>query len=233
MKEEESVNYSFGFTTSAIDNVNLTVDFYHIEVDDRIYRTGDIQTAAGNTISFYTNALDVEHSGVDVVLTSSADWSDNVSSKFTLAFNHGGIDVVGQRQINGEFPVSDSTLEDIENNYPDNRFVFTALTDIGSDWQVMLRANYYGEHYDERGTIGAAENPTAEIDPIVYFDLEVNYYVNEDLSLTFGGANIFDEYVDEIGEGNANRLSVGLPYPRRTPANYEGGSWYLRANYQF
>ena len=233
LKEEESVNYSFGFTTSAIDNVNITVDFYHIEVDDRIYRTGDITAPGGNTISFYTNALDVEHQGVDIVVTSSADWSGDVSSKFTLAFNHGGIDVVGQRSINGITPVSDSTVEDIENNYPDNRFVFTALTDIGADWQVMLRANYYGEHYDERGTIGAAENPTAEIDPIVYFDLEVSYFLSENLNLTFGGANIFDEYVDEIGEGNANRLSVGLPYPRRTPANYEGGSWYLRANYQF
>ena len=233
LKEEESVNYSLGFTTSAIENVNITVDFYHIEVDDRIYRTGDIVTDAGNTISFYTNALDVEHTGVDIVVTSSADWANDVSSKFTLAFNHGGIDVVGQRCVNGEFPVSESTVEDIENNYPDNRFVFTAVTDIGSDWQVMLRANYYGEHYDERGTIGAAENPTAEIDPIVYFDLEVSYFVSENLNLTFGGANIFDEYVDEIGAGNANRLSVGLPYPRRTPANYEGGSWYLRANYEF
>ena len=43
----------------------------------------------------------------------------------------------------------------------------------------------------------------------------------------------FDEYVDEIGAPNANRMSVGLQYPRRTAANYEGGSWYLRANYSF
>jgi len=28
-------------------------------------------------------------------------------------------------------------------------------------------------------------------------------------------------------------MSVGLQYPRRTAANYEGGSWYLRANYSF
>ncbi|MDE0422253.1 MAG: hypothetical protein OXK76_15410 [Gammaproteobacteria bacterium] len=28
----------------------------------------------------------------------------------------------------------------------------------------------------------------------------------------------------------ANRLSVGLPYARRTAANFEGGSWYLRAS---
>ena len=36
-----------------------------------------------------------------------------------------------------------------------------------------------------------------------------------------------------IGPPNANRLSVGLQYPRRTVANYEGGSWYLRASYDW
>jgi iron complex outermembrane receptor protein len=50
-----------------------------------------------------------------------------------------------------------------------------------------------------------------------------------------GGSNVFDEYVDKIDDDgiNANRVSVGLPYPRRTAANYEGGSWYLRASYSF
>ncbi len=32
---------------------------------------------------------------------------------------------------------------------------------------------------------------------------------------------------------NANRLSVGLEYPRRSAANYEGGAWYLRGTYSF
>ena len=135
--------------------------------------------------------------------------------------------------VNGIFPVSDAAVEDIENNYPENRFVATALTDFGDYYQFMLRANFYGEHYDERGRIGAESSPTAQIDSIFYIDMEFNYFASENLTLTLGASNIFDEFVDEIGEPNANRLSVGLQYPRRTPANYEGGSWYLRAKYQF
>jgi len=42
----------------------------------------------------------------------------------------------------------------------------------------MLRANFYGEHYDERGRIGADESPTAEIDSIIYIDMEVNFNLN-------------------------------------------------------
>ncbi len=34
--------------------------------------------------------------------------------------------------------------------------------------------------------------------------------------------------IDEIGPPNANRLSVGLQYARRSAANDEGRSWYLR-----
>ena len=97
----------------------------------------------------------------------------------------------------------------------------------------MIRANFYGEHFDERGTITAATQPSAQISAVLFFDMEFNYFATEDLTLTLGASNIFDEYVDEIGADNANRLSVGLQYPRRTAANYEGGSYYLRAKYQF
>lgn len=233
LKEEESTSLSFGFTYSLFDNGNLAVDFYQTDVDDRIYRTGDIPVSSGGSVSFFTNALDVEHQGVDIVYTSSFDWNDTATTRFTFAYNHNTIDVAGQTAINGIFPVSDAAVEDIENNYPENRFVTTAVTDIGDDYQIMLRANFYGEHFDERGRINAEESPTAEIDSIFYIDLEFNYFASDNLTLTLGASNLFDEYVDEIGEPNANRLSVGLPYPRRTAANYEGGSWYLRAKYEF
>ncbi|MDJ0653511.1 MAG: TonB-dependent receptor [Xanthomonadales bacterium] len=235
LKEEESLNISAGFTTDIGDRTTLTVDFYSVEVDDRIYRTGDITVPGQDgTISFYTNALDVEHQGVDVVVTSGFDWGDSeVNTDMILAFNHNTIDVTGQTQVGGVNPVSESLIEDIENNYPDNRWSLTANTEFNSQWNLMLRANFYGEHFDERGRIGAAENPSAEIDSTVYLDMEVGYQYNDNLRLVLGGSNIFDEFVDEIGPPNSNRLSVGLQYPRRTVANYEGGSWYLRAEWSF
>ncbi|MFT4937790.1 MAG: iron complex outermembrane receptor protein [Paraglaciecola sp.] len=233
LKEEESTNFSFGFTTSVIEDTNLAVDFYKIEVDDRIYRSGDITAPSGNKISFYTNALDSEHQGIDIVLTASMDWKTEANTKFTFAYNHNTIDIVGQSSINGITPVSDTNVADIENNYPENRFVATALTEFGQKWQFMLRANFYGEHFDERGNINDKIQPSALVNKVMFFDMELNYDVNDQLAITLGASNIFDEFVDEIGEENANRLSVGLQYPRRTAAHYEGGSWYLRANYQF
>ena len=231
LKEEESVSLSLGVTYSGFDEGSLAIDIYKTEVDDRIYRTGDIPTDNG-PISFFTNALDVEHQGLDLVYTTALEW-ENAETRLTFAYNYNTIEVTGQAMVNGSLPVGDAIIEDIENNYPEHRFVATAVTDFGDYFQFMLRANYYGEHFDERGRIGAAESPTAEIDPVLYVDTEVNFFATADLTLTLGASNIFDTFVDEIGPPNANRLSVGLQYPRRTPANYEGGSWYLRAKYQF
>ncbi|MCS5587334.1 MAG: TonB-dependent receptor [Porticoccaceae bacterium] len=238
LKEEESLNLSLGLSADLSDNTTLTFDIYKVAVDDRIYRTGDINTPLGCTascgsISFYTNALDIEHQGFDVVLSSSFELGSGMETMVSLALNHNTTEVVGQKEINSVNPVSASLIEDIENNYPENRFVLNTFTDFNNGWSLMARLNYYGSHYDERGSIGAATDPSAEIASIIYLDLELGDDVSDNLRVTAGGSNILDEYVDKIDAPNANRMSVGLPYPRRTAANYEGGSWYLRANYSF
>ncbi len=235
--EEESTNISFGFTTSLGSAWDLTVDFYNVEVDDRIYRTGDIPVPGtiDNTLSFYTNALDIEHEGFDIVLNGSIDWG-NTNTAITFAYAHNEIDVTGQSQVQGLNPVSDSTIEDIENNYPEDRFTLTTNTFLSESLSLLVRAKYFGDHFDERGTInGTPGNRSAEIGSTVYLDAELGWQVNDGLKVVLGASNIFDEFVDEIENDGvfANRQSVGLQFPRRTVANYEGGSWYLKGIYRF
>ena len=233
IKEENSTNISLGLSSSINDDTTLTLDFYKISVDDRIYRTGDIAQADGSSISFYTNALDVEHSGFDLVISTQFDWNSSVSTDIAFAYGYNKIEVVDQRLVSGIQPVSNDTVEGIENNFPNSRFVLTTNTAFSDAWNLMVRANFYGSHYDERGTIGAAENPSAEIGSIVYVDAELSYQVNDAMKVKLGLTNLFDSYVDEVNAPNANRQSVGLQYPRRSAANYEGGSWYLGLSYSF
>ncbi len=213
----------------------MTVDAYLIQVDDRIYRTGDIPVpgTTSQTISFYTNALDIESQGIDVVLPSGFDWGSTAKTDWTLVLNVNGFDVVGQSPVAGVNPVSAGTIEDIENNYPDQRFVLTSNTRFGDGWNLMARVNYYGKHFDERGRIGAAVSPSAEIGATFYVDLELGFDVNDNVRVALGAANVFDEFVDEINPPFANRQSVGLQYPRRSAANYEGGSYYLKTRFKF
>ncbi len=239
LKEEESTSISFGITSDVGESTTLTVDYYQIAVDDRIYRTGGLVAADGSAFSFYTNALDVEHSGIDIVLTSEIEWSEMTSTDISFAYGYNEIDVVGQSVVetlneDGDLvlvaPVSDGSIDNIENNFPNHRFVLTTNTLFGDDWNLVLRANYYGEHYDERGSFD--DGTKAKVDSIVYIDAEIGYQFSEELKLKFGLANIFDSYINKIDEPFSNRQSVGLEYPRRSAANYEGGSWYMTASYQ-
>ena len=237
LTEETSLNLSAGFTADFGDFVSLTADVYKIEVSDRIYRTGDIPVppdpnappnAPGRSISFYTNALDVEHTGLDIVATSDFDIGSSSSLSLALAYAYNKIEVTGQALINGVQPVNDALVEDIENNYPEHRWVLTGNWFLGENFNIMGRINYYGEHYDERGRIGDPADLSAQIDATYYLDLEAGWQITDNFRAVIGGMNVTDEFIGTIGPPNANRLSVGLQYPRRTVANYEGGSWYLR-----
>ena len=68
--------------------------------------------------------------------------------------------VTGQTLVSGIQPVNDGLVEDIENNYPEHRWVLTGNFLIGEDFNVMARVNFFGEHYDERGRIGDAVEPS-------------------------------------------------------------------------
>lgn len=240
--EENAVNISAGFTADFGDNWTLTADVYQIEVSDRIYRTGSIdlppETGAppgtpGRAISFFTNALDVEHQGMDIVLDGSFDIGSTSGLDLTFVYSYNTIEVTDQKAVNGVIPVSDAKVEDIENNYPESRAVLTGNFLIGEAFNVLARANYYGDHYDENGRIGPGPGNSAKVGSIVYLDLEAGWNLNDHWRLVVGAMNITDEYIDEIGPPNANALSSGLQYTRRSVANYEGGSYYLRANFNW
>lgn len=241
LKEEESTNYSLGISLGIGDRTTLTGDIYLIEVDDRIYKTVTIPvvdpaTGVGSNVSFYTNALDIESTGLDLVLSTEFDWgASGVTTDLSFAYSHNSVEVGGQSSVGGLLPVSAGDVEDIEESYPEDRFNITTNTPFGDRWNLMIRLNYYGGHYDERGRIGGVDGgaPTKKLGSTIFADFELGYEITANAKVTLGAQNIFDEYIDEIRDPYANRFNVGLPYARRTAANFEGGSWYLRGSYSF
>ena len=239
LEEERSVDYSFGFWFGD-GAMELTADLYLIKIDGRIYKTQNLPVVAPNGIAsnvqFFTNALDLEVGGLDIVFSRTVDWGRaGASTEFTFAYNHNEVDVVSQSRVNGVAPVSDAEVEDIEQSYPNDRFTVTADTLLSPAWDLMVRLNYYGEHYDERGRIDGVDGgaPTKRLSSTVFVDAELGFEFSDAMRFTVGATNIFDEYIDVIDAPYANRLNVGLPYARRTAANFEGGSWYLRGSYRW
>jgi iron complex outermembrane receptor protein len=129
--------------------------------------------------------------------------------------------VKSQNLVNGVAPVTEGTIFNIENNLPENRVNFTFLHNQ-NQWAFMFRANYYGSTIDER-------NEREKVGSEIFVDLSGTYNFNDNWLLTVGANNVFDTFPDKV----STRVSNGLPWPRRTPMGYDGGSWYLRAQYSW
>ena len=168
-------------------------------------------------LAFYTNALDTKTSGIDVVATYTTG-----NTNIGLAVNQNTTEVVTQNQVNGQNPVSDGTVFNLENNLPAMRVTATVSQQFSDDLSVLARVNHYGETIDERS--GQEKVAAAQL-----MDVELNYRLGDNLTVVLGANNALNTFPTQI----ETRLSQGMPYPRRTPIGYHGGMFFTRLTYNF
>jgi iron complex outermembrane receptor protein len=170
LKEETAVNYTLGAAWDATDNLTFTLDFFQIELEDRIAGSGQIDIADEDapsgigcdglsvpaclevlgvpgasdlsSIRYYTNEFDTTTRGVDLVGTYVTDWGDAGITNWSLAWNYTETEV----DRVGEW-ISRNRLVELENYNPENRVVFTANHMIGN-FRFLFRANMYDDWVD-------------------------------------------------------------------------------------
>jgi len=249
LEPEKSNNIAFGVTGGFAD-FTFTVDAYRIELEDRInaISTQDVSPdptadgyenflalqAAGvvgaesiGGVFYFTNAFDTVTQGVDVVGTYEMDWADGSSTSFTGSVNY------NMEEFDGD--VSDlfniEVKADFENGTSNWRGVLTAVHETGP-FTILARANYFGsyEQTDSATNDGVREiTATQEFDPVVQFDLEGTYDINDIFSITVGARNIFDQYPDE-GEFE---VCCGRIYRSDSIVDWQGGYYYTRLAAKF
>ncbi|MEH6911530.1 MAG: TonB-dependent receptor [Oceanicoccus sp.] len=260
LKEEESDNYSVGFIYTPLDQLSITLDFYKIDIDDRIVisnklkasddpsgNLGDALTASGATSGqFFLNGANTETEGFDLIATYSGIEFGAGMLDITFAANKTETDVTdvytdgGLSAIDPDVVFSSQDISIIEEWQPESRINLSGLYMIGN-WQANLTFNRFGEYTVEDGgrqTYGA----------VVVTDLNVRYAFDNGLSLNVGGNNIFDEYPDKNKIGNSRggtledapggNIVVSSPgvfdYSRRSaPFGFNGAYWYAGVNYSF
>jgi iron complex outermembrane receptor protein len=218
---EDAVNLSAGFTTSMVSGLNLSIDYYQIDVTNKIIKSRSLTVPEGSSslftdIAIYTNSLDTKTSGIDIV----ADYTLGATN-IGLAMNNNTTEVVTQRQVNGIDPVSEDGVDNIENNLPATRIAATVTHSLGA-LSLMARMNHYSETIDER-------SGREVVDPTQLIDIELSYRVSDNLSVVIGANNALNTFPNQI----ATRRSQGMPYPRRTPIGYHGGMMFTRLTYNF
>ena len=240
---EKSVNYSAGIVFNVAD-VDVTVDYYRIKMQDRIVRSSRFNVAeelanrgitraefdavvGPNQISvlrFYTNDFDTTTQGVDVVATYPLTSMVGIT-QFTLVGNWNKTEVDSRTP---EF-ISDKLVRQIEEGLPQFRFSLMADHNWGP-WRFLSRLYYYDDFrdYPTDGSFGLNAGERLLVDMELSYTF-LNLPFMEAATFAFGAENLFDQYPRR----NPKASDAGLKYPETSPYGFNGGFYYLRAGFEF
>ena len=223
LEPEESQNLSLGFVYASEGGFRLTVDYFQVDIDDRIALSGTFQVtdaikqqlvAQGvpeanefTSVRYFTNDFDTETRGIDLV--ASYGWeTDTGSADVLFSWNSTETDVVSFSNI------SAGTVRNLEHGWPENRANVSYEVSF-HEWDLVLRYSHFGDWYDDHAGDDFSGYGLA--------DLLVRYNFTNGFAVTLGVENLLDEYPDEaINYGN------GRKYPRYAPAGHNGALMFVK-----
>ncbi|GAA4799878.1 TonB-dependent receptor [Lysobacter hankyongensis] len=258
LKEEESKSVTLGFSWRPSDQFSLTVDVFRIDIDDRIIFSSNIapETIGTNGLpctptntncpirailapfgvaqaQFFTNAIDTETTGVDIVGEFSTE-AVGGTLDITALLHWNDTQVTARRS---QSPIlsptqlfDDSQVTLIEEGQPGAHHVLQGVWTRGN-WDWTLRANYYGAVAGEGFTPGFKQT----WDGATLFDAALGWNVNDKLRISIGGNNIFDTYPDKWDPVNAFPFpQLGFTYGWETlPFGINGAYFYGKVDFRF
>ncbi|GAB54510.1 iron complex outermembrane recepter protein [Glaciecola punicea ACAM 611] len=224
LEAEESFNRSFGILYN-YEQFSLTFDYYEIDIDDRIALSEGINVANIpdiSSINFFTNIIDTETSGFDIVASYQiSNWD------LSAAYNQTDTDVVNAPDRN-IFGIEETNT--FETAAPKDKLILTATWSKDA-LSIMTRATNFGETkrvFD----FGGGSEPTQVYGDEWVIDIDTQYALTSNLSVALGISNLFDEYPDK----SIFDISYfgNLPYDASvSPVGVNGRFVYLRSTYRF
>jgi len=249
LEPEESVSYNLGFVYRNDAGFRLTVDYYRVDIDDRITLseriggqavTDFIDDSLGITgvlgVRFFTNAVDTETKGYDIVADYSFDLGSG-SLLLSAAYNKSETDVV---KVDPNPPVLDSLgvgavlfgVEErntLETASPEDKLILTAHW-TSERWSILGRATQWGEA-TRVFNFGGGFEPGQTYGSEVGVDLDIEYAVTKQFAVAIGANNVLDEYPD-LSSADINYFG-NLPYDVLQPITFNGAFYYVRTTYSF
>jgi len=190
LNPEKSMSYTVGIGAKPIRNMSFTLDYYNINVDDRIVLSNELFTKFGK-ISFFSNAFSTNTSGLDVVFSyknmslGAGSFGFNVSGNVTLT-NERTSDVP---ILNGE-EIIDATQEALMfTSRPNTKWIVGLSYDINK-FGFSLNNTYFGK--TEFRQSGLDKNLKTEFTPKVVTDLGISYNANEKMTIALSVNNLFN-----------------------------------------
>jgi iron complex outermembrane receptor protein len=215
---ETSENVSAGFTLKPANNLSLSVDYYNVKVNNRVLFTGEIgyiDGSVGNpqnpvedileansitSLKFFTNAVDTETSGIDLVANYRNIEIGNGKLGATLAANFNETKIVGQiatpaiLAANGYDIFNRKEQSRITSSRPKSKVLLGLDYDINK-WNFNLNNTYFGEvTWQHASTPANDQTFTGK----VITDLIISYDFSDKISARIAINNLLDVYPDVI-----------------------------------
>ncbi|RYZ14097.1 MAG: TonB-dependent receptor, partial [Alphaproteobacteria bacterium] len=241
---EESLNYSLGFVLRFGD-LNVTVDGYRIDIDDRIVLSENLTQANVRTFlqgqgfvgvgggRFFINGVDTETQGVDIVANYSMPETDYGKFGFTLGANFSSTDVTRIPAIPVLAALTPApelfgrlNVLTFEKGQPKDKFTFGVTWEMGA-FSAGARAIRYGEIL----VPGSVVANDFEMSPKTALDLDASWKMNDMVKFTVGADNVFDEYPDALRPGLNSTNNT--PFSSTSPLGYSGRFVYARVGVDF
>jgi iron complex outermembrane receptor protein len=238
---EESKSFAGGMVYQEGDFF-FTVDYYNIEVTDRLAQSSSIDVepedyealeALGvanpelvSAVTYFANDFDTTTQGVDVVANYTMELLGG-DTLLSLAYNWNETTV---DKFNPE-TTNEGKVHRLEEGMPDHRATFT----VSQSWESVtsfVRVNYFGEYFATHADDTCAIGCWNEIaDAAITVDAEVSYFLNDSITLSAGANNIFDQEAQKLPSESYGQL--GAEYYESGPFDYNGGFYYVKATYNF
>ena len=251
LEEETSKNLSLGAIASFDNNLTLTVDYYHIEIDDRIVLSSGLCLGLNHTLDQLLVAENVDKAQVFLNGVYSKTQGIDIIATWQTMLAEGQLDLTfaanfTKTKVQRLFTPTNSTLNSL------------AVTDIFSghdiaiieDWQPESRINANINYQLERWHFNLALNHFGKYSVVdgdkqtygakLLTDIRIEYQLTPNIELYAGSNNLFNVYPDKntIGNSRAGKItddagntivdSDGVfQYSRRSaPFGYNGAYFY-------
>jgi iron complex outermembrane receptor protein len=235
LRPEKSVNYTAGLAWRAPANSAVTLDVYQIRIRDRITPTGQIPVddpayPSISAVTFLTNGLDTATRGLDLVASHNG-WVAGGQLKLSGAFNHNYVhqDALRNALVNAS-NVNEIVLIPLEFGSPATKLVLSAdwsNARWGASVEPIRYGSMYAFSYDSTlPTLDGANVQKYSAAWTVNAEAHVNVLAN--LTLAFGGTDIFNRYPDQTAPGGS--YFGAFPYNFANPVGINGAFYYLRAS---
>ncbi|MFT4089536.1 MAG: TonB-dependent receptor [Asticcacaulis sp.] len=256
---ETSINYSLGFVARPTPQLDISLDVFQIEIDDRIGLTGQFNGTATNAaglavakalrdagidpnvrVQYFTNVGDTLTRGLEFKANYRSDFGHLglVNWSLSTALNRQSVTRTTEAPADlaaaGLKLLQDTAAVTLKHGAPKH------ISKIGVDWtrdklSVRAATTYYSRTLSLNTTYPNDPRYNGGSKPAFITDASVSYRLRDQVSLTVGANNLFNQRAENQSDITIPLITTGYvnPTPVNTPYGRGGRFSYVRLSYDW